>query len=646
MGPGILSSQFEALRRDRRGNVALMFGLALIPIIGFVGAAVDYSRAADFKTKLNRAADAAALVAAKDRNSAWARRKAAAEQVFNANLGPHEGLDNVWFKATEIESGVRIEAGGDVQNQIMGVVGFRTSAVGTSAEAITITNPTEIALVLDNTGSMRNDMPALRKAAQNFTETVFNNAAAEQVRVGVVPYVAAVNPGRANLQMSWMDTGANSKWHGLHLRGKTIASMTGCNPDPDPKPAVVGGGSGGGGGGSSGPPPETDSPPTGKDRAASLPIMKTMAEIAIELFGVPSARAQVTPATDNPNSGTDANPGKTAQGNAYRPGGGSAKVPTGFQYYHPCWLGNPPKVSHFDLFNRIDGARWKGCVEARPEPYDVTDEPATAFNPDTLFVPYFWPDEPGRDNGSANKNGRAFNNSYLEDGSVPPGWTYYSDDPTNNYVNEWYAYANLFKYTLSNKAKIKENGPDTSGPNAACPDEILPLSTKKADVLNAIQKLSHWNGGGTISSEGLMWGWRVLSPGPPFTEGSEYGKAQKYIVLMTDGLNSFVENNADGPTKSDYTAYGYLRDGRLPSDWFRKGQTYLNDRMRLACQNSKRTGITVITILFRETDSVTQQLLKDCASEGNFSYIAANENDLRRAFEDVAGKISRLRLTK
>ena len=31
--------------KDRQGNVAPMLGIAIIPLIGFVGAAVDYSQA-------------------------------------------------------------------------------------------------------------------------------------------------------------------------------------------------------------------------------------------------------------------------------------------------------------------------------------------------------------------------------------------------------------------------------------------------------------------------------------------------------------------------------------------------------------------------------------------------------------------------
>jgi Flp pilus assembly protein TadG len=58
--------KFNLLHRvigDRRGNVAVTFGLVSIPLIFAVGMAVDYANNADKWTKLNGAADAAALAA-------------------------------------------------------------------------------------------------------------------------------------------------------------------------------------------------------------------------------------------------------------------------------------------------------------------------------------------------------------------------------------------------------------------------------------------------------------------------------------------------------------------------------------------------------------------------------------------------------
>ena len=50
----------------QRGNIAFTFALALIPIIGFVGAAVDYSRGSSARAAMQSAVDAAALILSKE----------------------------------------------------------------------------------------------------------------------------------------------------------------------------------------------------------------------------------------------------------------------------------------------------------------------------------------------------------------------------------------------------------------------------------------------------------------------------------------------------------------------------------------------------------------------------------------------------
>ena len=51
--------------KDRRGNVAPMFALAVLPIIGLTGAAIDYSRANSIKISLQAALDSTSLAMAK-----------------------------------------------------------------------------------------------------------------------------------------------------------------------------------------------------------------------------------------------------------------------------------------------------------------------------------------------------------------------------------------------------------------------------------------------------------------------------------------------------------------------------------------------------------------------------------------------------
>src|SRR5580704_7127214 len=58
---GRLRNRLIAFRSAKSGNVALIFAFTMIPMIGLVGAGVDYSRAARIKTIMQAAADAAAL---------------------------------------------------------------------------------------------------------------------------------------------------------------------------------------------------------------------------------------------------------------------------------------------------------------------------------------------------------------------------------------------------------------------------------------------------------------------------------------------------------------------------------------------------------------------------------------------------------
>ena len=52
--------------RNRDGGVAPMLALAALPIMGFVGAAIDFSRAASVRTAMQTALDATALMLSKD----------------------------------------------------------------------------------------------------------------------------------------------------------------------------------------------------------------------------------------------------------------------------------------------------------------------------------------------------------------------------------------------------------------------------------------------------------------------------------------------------------------------------------------------------------------------------------------------------
>ncbi len=598
---------------DNKGGVAMIFALTMLPVLGMAGAAMDYTAASNMRAQMAQASDAAALAAARAPVTTVAERQKIAQDVFNANMGG-KSVQNLSVKVKEIPSGIRVDATGQVKTQFVGMMGFDTMDVGVFSEVVRGEGFVEVALALDVTGSMKNDMDAMKKASVNFVNTLFAaGAAADSLRVGIVPYVASVNPGRTNLGMSAIDVTAQGPHHAQMLRWRWIGYMKNCDP-------MWGGGGGGGGGGD-------DGPGNGGDGAWLIEDgLNKLASIGRELFGVkPAAALGETPNTKAPLTGKEVTPGKPWVND-----GSKAFLPTGFGHAHPCFLANPERINHLDLFDRIPDAQWAGCVEARPEPFDVNDSPPTPGNANSLFVPYFWPDEEGK---RGEKTWAA--NNYMNDTPLPSGWTF-------DWDGAWEKTFSILKYNGANVADMN----DQLGPNKSCPVELSRLTTDKTALLNKINSLKAVPGGGTISSEGVAWAWRVLSPNAPFSDGKSYGAAKKFLVLMSDGQNSIGENNKWGPVMSQYTAYGYLRDGRFGKNNFQTANKFLDDRFSLVCENAKKAGVTVMTVYFRDDNNSAKNMMKNCATSGKFFYEAVDAKSLDSAFQQIASEIGKIRISK
>ena len=61
-----LQSRLQEFRTANAANVTVTFALATIPMVGFVGAAVDYSHANAVKASMQAAADSTALMLSKE----------------------------------------------------------------------------------------------------------------------------------------------------------------------------------------------------------------------------------------------------------------------------------------------------------------------------------------------------------------------------------------------------------------------------------------------------------------------------------------------------------------------------------------------------------------------------------------------------
>jgi len=304
--------------------------------------------------------------------------------------------------------------------------------------------------------------------------------------------------------------------------------------------------------------------------------------------------------------------------------------------------------TRFNVFDDM-GVAWKGCVESRPGALDTSDTPATAGNADSLFVPMLAPDEPDDSNASA-AGVSNYPNNYISDfgGSCPKADQVCVKFNKKKGKCEQYGPAPIgVQEAQARVCKYQGAQPNAdTGPNAGCTTApILPLNSLKQDVLDAIATMQA--SGNTNIGEGVMWGWRVLSPEVPFTEGgAPAGDLRKFMVVMTDGEN-FLSANSNH-NRSVYAAHGYAAKGRLGGSMTQSGYTsHLNSKLVSACENAKREGITIFTVAFRlENNPTTQQLLRGCATTQDQAFRAGDGEALLQAFHNIGRQISQTRIAE
>lgn len=198
---------------DRRASAVPIFAFAVVPILAVTGAAVDYSRANSVRTAMQAALDAAALTASRDApglSAAQVTQKAT--DYFKSNFHRPEA-SNVQVTATfanPVQGSFKltVSATATVNPIFMSFVDVGPFDIGASADVNWGVKRLELALVLDNTGSMSQNgkIQALKTAAHSLLDTL--KAAAKKdgdVRVAIIPFDTKVNIGTGFKTASWIN---------------------------------------------------------------------------------------------------------------------------------------------------------------------------------------------------------------------------------------------------------------------------------------------------------------------------------------------------------------------------------------------------------------------------------------------------------
>jgi hypothetical protein len=628
------------------------------------------------RERMQGALDAATLAVGSWPGLGDGQMQAKAQEYFNANYAASNSFGTVSpVHLSTSGNSIVVSASASVPTTFMRVANINNIDVAATTTVLVGMGTAEVALALDNSGSMAGSkIDALKTAASDLVDRLFaaaqNSPEADPIKIAIVPFAAGVNVGSQYASAPWMDTGNENPYHADAQRA----------------------------------------------------------------YGAPSTTNNFTLLSSLKNSS------------------GAAVT-------------------------------WKGCVEARPMPYDVTDDAPSTGNPSTLFVPMFAPDEPdnwtattsnctttnnctfacadGGSSCSSSSSTLVFNgappgtfsyNNYLPDagnantcgntfsvtsaspavitknnhgfvagdqviftttGALPTGLTRYmryyvlstglttnsfrvsttsggsavntsgSQSGTHFIANaytcrsgsatcarsgssgktvgqsEQIGFANpavltnsaLCKYgTPGNKATMSNVtvGGIPGGPNFMCTSApILPLSTDKTTIKNAINDMVAQ--GATGVGEGAAWGWRALSPGEPFTDGRPYSTKNntKVLVLMTDGQNTYYPNSKF--LKSWYDIYGYVDRNHLGTTSTNPSTLtqFMDQRTLQTCSNIKANGIIIYTVAFQipSDQAGALDLLNSCASDEDKYFAPGTQAELLAAFNAIGRDISELRVT-
>ncbi len=561
---GVFLRKARRSAKDESGIALVLFLLLIVPILLLVGVAVDMGQFLVMKRQIQAAADASALKAATDPIASSNTSAATPASPFCPTSSSDAALDSNAFvsanynQATAIgtlqstsicfvyPTVVQVTASATLDTAFLRFAGYSQLSVAVSAQAAR--KNLEVAIIVDNTDAMvanpQLDIQTVKQELGTLVSNLFTgNSTSSYVKIGVVPFAAAVNVGNT-------------------------------------------------------------SPPSWVDQQGLSPLN-----------------------TEDINA--------------------------------PAGL--------YSLYGSLQGAIWQGCVRQRPEPYDIQEtQVLDVTNPSLVFVPYFAPSEVWNSANPSDAN-FIYTNAYIDSDNTGTGLAsliaqYYNAAPGSPQQQAALQALQTYQKDPQKYINGKVDGYNPyayfgGSPGINCPvAPIWPLTSTSTDVTGAIDGMKPpQNPGYSLTLDplstrvfpaGLMWGWHVLSPYPPFSMGAPYGDGatQKVIIFVTAGPNS-VGSGLNGVLNWNfYNAYGYFSDGHLgdQSYYYTGGpEVYLNTRTATLCNNIKANAIAIYTIALTQ-DTATTNLLQTCASDSTKYFAVQSPGDLTAAITAITLQLGRL----
>lgn len=690
-----LNSLVVRFTKETRGNIAMLFTFMAVALFFFAGGAVDYSRMnsvrADMVESLDAAGLAVARLAAFDSTLTEAELSAYGEKFFLANFQQASQLQNldVTFDMSD-DAVIAPCVSGQLNTYLLRLVQIEQFDMDTCVEITKQgSGKVELALILDVTGSMNSfigserKIDSLKSAVDQLLQVLYGSkTTSDNLKIGVVPFNAYVNAGGASSWKStWADQNAEAYYHGarfVHVdengevdvsrkvnhfdlfNSAPQAQWQGCveaRPFPlDELDVPVGGSVTAGELTAALDIPTQYQVPGSPEAARMKQAFNNAPALALSTSILTNSRNfRWVPLFHPDEPDCNANwKGRcpSASGNNYWTAMSTFNI-AGTPYTQASWRSwftDPSYDGKYEssYWNRnfIDDERYTGRLVGEPEgryakiveefqslgkkPYGSL----TAAQRDwhdymaALGVDEFY----DLDITKSNDSSTADSDEYIL---------------RNAYVGWWNPATKTYKY----KYDLSPTMNSQIGPNMHCPTELLPLTNNRTKIEAHMKKLTP--NGNTNSANGAVWGWRVLSNEPPFTEGigaasPDFDDWQKAVVIMTDGDNTV--SNLSTHWGSDLSAYGFASESRMGAGMNlpNKMRDDIDNKLLRICHRMKEEGYLVYTIMFGLKSAATGTVFKACATEPNapYYYDAVTGEELEDAFGNIAADLVDLHISK
>jgi len=682
-------NKFKKFLKNTSGNIATITGLLALPLFASAGIAVDYSNFNNLRTTVQSALDASGLAAGAQMADGVENAQELgeyAEDFFEANIPGDVAASEYEFNFEFLPAGSPGSAEKEHQLRISARVNYDTYfgdliGVPTLAESLTsiisLGNRTvEVALVLDNSGSMRGRrINSLRTESKKLVETVFNSSnlidIEDPVQFSVVPFAGTINVGDANENATWMDTRGWSPVHHENLdweatfrsnNNTRVQNIDGLNTDFQENVNGIW---------------------EDRTRFDVFSMLNTQWGGCVEMRPFPhNILDTAADSTQNYRATRDSV-------DADNDGNGDGTSALFVPYF---WPDTPDSraARRFqrgnNLYNFARNTRHRNDSGFYVNNYLYDFNDFDPSNPNGPGIQLYTNDNIGSISPA---------NGAINAASVSPfDSTVTTPQRGNrNQVNRtnW-----VFKYQSNRRFPGTAALSDSYGPNRGCTvDPITPLTAIKNDINQAIDDMDA--NGTTNIQQGLTWGWRTLTPAQPFTGGRDNVEDDtnlKIIILLTDGNNFYGSDAGLTPNNTAYGAWGYGRLDTNPlvnphndlpthsrwleglenddlADTIYQGRSFpnrpdqrseyeliMNAHTNQACRNIKNDGVTIYAVAFGvPSNGGVRDLLRACAGSGKNSegeeiiknskfLFDIGNNELNIAFADIARQISNLRVAQ